>query len=270
MSDYNLEDYSGIGMLGGLVKGAAQGLMQGQEMADRREDRKLKQLEFDAKMKAEDLGKEKKIKEDTFNRSEKLRDDWLKNKSTTNSQSVQEAYSKIKNAGQSAAGDLSLIYGFMRMQDPQSTVREGEFATAQNSAGLPDQVRNMYNRIRTGERLNPVQRQQFIQQAGQIYSAQQQNQGKLDDEFRGIATRAGVSPEDVVLKIWDDPQTGEKKIVKVPAGSPAAQSLPDAPKQQQAKPKGLLGGKQAKPKDKFESMSDQELERLYKQKMGGG
>lgn len=270
MGDYNLDDYSGIGMLGGLVKGAAAGLVQGEELADRRADRKLKQLEFDAKMKADDLGKEKKEKEDTFNRSEKLRDDWLKNKSTTNSQAVQEAYSKIRNAGQSAAGDLSLIYGFMRMQDPQSTVREGEFATAQNSAGLPDQVRNMYNRIRTGERLNPVQRQQFIQQAGHIYSAQQQNQGKLDDEFKGLATRSGVSPEDVVLKIWDDPQTGEKKVVEVPANSPAAQQLPDAPQQQAQKPKGLLGQKKSAPKIDYNSLSDKELERLYRQKMGGG
>lgn len=61
MGDYNLEDYSGIGMLGGLVKGAAQGLMQGEEMADRREDRKLKRIEQEAKVRSDEVAQKQKI-----------------------------------------------------------------------------------------------------------------------------------------------------------------------------------------------------------------
>jgi len=39
------------------------------------------------------------------------------------------------------------------MLDPGSVVRESEFATAQNAAGVPDQVRNMYNKVLSGTRL---------------------------------------------------------------------------------------------------------------------
>ena len=45
----------------------------------------------------------------------------------------------------SAASDLALIFSFMKVLDPGSVVREQEFANAQNAAGVPDQVRNLYN-----------------------------------------------------------------------------------------------------------------------------
>jgi len=34
----------------------------------------------------------------------------------------------------------------MKILDPGSVVREGEFATAQNSAGIPERIRAKYNR----------------------------------------------------------------------------------------------------------------------------
>ena len=56
---------------------------------------------------------------------------------------------------------ISLIFGFMKMLDPGSVVREGEFATAQNAASIPDRIRNAYNRALEGTRLNPQQREMF-------------------------------------------------------------------------------------------------------------
>lgn len=71
----------------------------------------------------------------------------------------------------SAAGDLSLIFSYMRMLDPGSTVREGEFANAQNAAGVPDRIVNLYNKALNGERLAPEQRRDFLKQAGNIYQS---------------------------------------------------------------------------------------------------
>ena len=53
----------------------------------------------------------------------------------------------------------------MKMLDPGSTVREGEFATAQNTTGIPGRIVNAYNNARTGERLNPAQKKEFTSQA---------------------------------------------------------------------------------------------------------
>jgi hypothetical protein len=99
----------------------------------------------------------------------------------------------------SAAGDLALIFAFMRMLDPGSTVREGEFANAQNAAGVPDTIRNAYNRAMTGERLNPAQRADFMAQAESQFASAQRRQRGLVNVFTGRAKRAGLNPEDVVI-----------------------------------------------------------------------
>lgn len=276
MADF-LDDAADNGLLGGLV-GFGGGFIKGMENA---EDRKYKRMEFEAKQKATDWEKEKKQLEAQndktkrgFEQAGKLRDDWLKNQTTKNSQSVKEAYDKIKSAPQTAAGDMSLIYGFMRMQDPGSTVREGEFATAQNAASVPDQVRNMYNRAISGQRLNPNQRNDFINSAGRIYSAQQKSQGTFDEQFGGLADTYGIPRNEVVLKIFEDPQTGEQKVVPVPASkgeqfdakfnaSSPEEIKAQFPKQGLVKPKGKGLMKQAiKPKSvkDLDKMTPEELE----------
>ena len=78
---------------------------------------------------------------------------------------VDAAYNKVKNATDakpSPAGDLAIIFNYMKILDPGSVVREGEFATAQNAASVPDQIRNLYNRVVNGERLNANQLQLFV------------------------------------------------------------------------------------------------------------
>jgi hypothetical protein len=59
----------------------------------------------------------------------------------------------------------------MKVLDPGSTVREGEFANAQNAAGVPDRIRNLFNNWSKGQRLDENQRQDFITQAKKIVDA---------------------------------------------------------------------------------------------------
>lgn len=63
---------------------------------------------------------------------------------------------------------IALVFKFMKALDPQSVVREGEFLTAERSAGLPESMRNMYNKIMEGEKLGAVQIKQFIDTANEI------------------------------------------------------------------------------------------------------
>jgi len=57
---------------------------------------------------------------------------------------------------------IALVFKFMKALDPTSVVREGEFATAQNSAGIPEGIRNIFNKLLTGERLGEAQIKQFV------------------------------------------------------------------------------------------------------------
>ena len=85
---------------------------------------------------------------------------------------VDVAFRKVNSAPESAAGDMALIFNYMKLLDPGSTVREGEFATAEQAAGVSDRVMNAYNKTLTGERLNPAQRTDFINTAKSAYAAQ--------------------------------------------------------------------------------------------------
>lgn len=110
---------------------------------------------------------------------------------STSYNTIRDLFSKPS----SAAGDVSAIFSFMKMLDPGSVVREGEFATAQNAAGVPDIVLNAYNRALKGERLNPKQRADFLAQAGSIYSTRTRRYGELVGEYRGYAQDYGLNPD---------------------------------------------------------------------------
>lgn len=90
---------------------------------------------------------------------------------------VEAAKNRIVRTGSkaTAASDISLIFNFMKMNDPGSTVREGEFATAQNSAGVPGRIVSAYNNLLEGTRLNPDQRADFVQQSEDLFAAQRQS-----------------------------------------------------------------------------------------------
>ena len=132
---------------------------------------------------------------------------------------IRDSFERIKVAANdpSAAGDLAIIFNFMKILDPGSVVRESEFATAANSAGVPDQIRNLWNKALTGERI-AFNRDDFVNQARNLFGAQQETQNKLAERYTGIAERFGVNPENVVTFTEEqqvltatNPQTGERR-----------------------------------------------------------
>lgn len=90
---------------------------------------------------------------------------------------VEAARNRIVKSGEkaTAASDISLIFNFMKMNDPGSTVREGEFATAQNAAGVSGRILSTYNNLLEGTRLNSAQRADFIDQSESLFDAQRES-----------------------------------------------------------------------------------------------
>lgn len=110
---------------------------------------------------------------------------------------VANAYEKILNTNDTAAGDLSLIFSYMKMLDPGSVVREGEFANAQNTAGIPDRIRTAYNNALKGERLAPNQRSEFKTSASSIYQAHLNDYNKAKDFYSGLGNQQGLSSSNI-------------------------------------------------------------------------
>lgn len=106
---------------------------------------------------------------------------------------VMGMFQKVEGAAKmpSAANDLAMIFAYMKMLDPGSVVREQEFANAQNAAGVPDQIRNAYNKALRGERLNVDQRASFVSSARQIANQAQSQITELAREYQGIAEQYG-------------------------------------------------------------------------------
>lgn len=112
-------------------------------------------------------------------------------------QEVKSAYGRVLASEDSAVGDLSLIFGYMKMLDPGSVVREGEFATAQNAAGVPERVLNIYNKVASGERLAPSQRMAFKGQAGKLYNTAQTQETQVRKGIERISKNYGLKTENI-------------------------------------------------------------------------
>lgn len=114
---------------------------------------------------------------------------------------VRSSWNQVRDLGNkknaTAQDDIALIYSYMKMLDPGSVVREGEFATAQNAAGIPDQIRNLYNRAQSGNRLNDRQRRNTVLSAERVYLSRRQGYNSKAREYRSYAQDYGADPNRV-------------------------------------------------------------------------
>jgi hypothetical protein len=120
---------------------------------------------------------------------------------TSNYRKIRDSYSTIIASVEdpSAAGDLSLIFSYMKLLDPTSVVREGEQASAQNATGTPNQIRNLYNKVIDGTRLNEEQRSDFLDRAEKLFSIASNNNIVTENAFKKLAKSQNLDPENVVI-----------------------------------------------------------------------
>ncbi len=147
---------------------------------------------------------------------------------TTVYQDVRNSFGRVQAAQDTAVGDLSLIFGYMKMLDPGSVVREGEFATAQNAAGVPERILNVYNRVRSGERLTENQRGSFKKQAEDLFNVAANDERRVRDGISRIARNYGLNTDNIFIDTQPSaPAAPERPAAPPPAGRPSA--APAAP-----------------------------------------
>lgn len=147
-----------------------------------------------------------------FDRETKLRNEFVTQSKDFALQ--RDAFDRIKTSAKdpSAAGDLALIFNYMKLLDPGSTVREGEFANAQNAGGIPDKLQAQYNKIINGERLNDKIRNDFVDRSDRLYKGATTQHAKRTEQYKALATRAGVNPNQVIIDLGLAEQPKEVKI----------------------------------------------------------
>jgi len=116
---------------------------------------------------------------------------------------VRDAYNRVlaSAANPSAAGDLALIFNFMKTLDPGSVVRESEFATAAAAGSFLDRTYGFGLKLKEGQRLSPNQRQDFVDRAGALFGTAQTQEQSIVDTFTQRANAFGIPPSFVIRDI---------------------------------------------------------------------
>lgn len=108
-----------------------------------------------------------------------------------------QGYNKVISAAKdpSPAGDISLIFAYMKTLDPTSVVREGEFATAANAGSVPERVVVQYNKAMEGTRLIPAQRADFVNKSRALVEAAEVPFIQAKNTTIGLSKYYGIDPE---------------------------------------------------------------------------
>ena len=140
---------------------------------------------------------------------QKLRSTWQK---------IDVAYNQAYNPDTEnpQVADVSMIFNFMKMLDPGSTVREGEYATAKNTGGIAQNIINSYNAARGGGFLSDGQRADFRNTAWELINAEASNVQKINENFTALGEKFGISTDNILedLSIFGSLKKGEDGEIK--------------------------------------------------------
>jgi len=139
---------------------------------------------------------ERLVRGQQFSNENTLRDEYTAQ--TANFRVITDAYKKIMTTADTGAGDMSLLYQYVKLLDPGSVVRESEFATAAASGSFGDQIQGAVQRLATGKRLTPELTTQFRNEAKNIFDQQQSSANQTAEQYRRLAIDYGLDPTRVV------------------------------------------------------------------------
>lgn len=160
-----------------------------------------------------------------FNKVNAIQDNIKQDSEIINFKTIRDGYNKILSGASqnNGPGSMAVIFGYMKMLDPSSTVREGEYATAANAGTIPQAVTNLWNQyIQTGNKLSPELTQQFVNQAKQIYEAQKKPYQARVNFYSKTAEQFGI-PKDMILSNFDLINPENPNIPKSVTSSPSYQ-----------------------------------------------
>ena len=132
-----------------------------------------------------------------FAQEEKIRKEWQGRSKMYGE--LQGTFSTLKASADSAngPGDIALITGFMKMLDPGSVVRETEFATARDTAGLFMQLQNRLQKAQNGQLLSPEQRKEYVALSQKYLDAAQTRAAQERKDLGIVVKNYNLNPQNV-------------------------------------------------------------------------
>lgn len=135
--------------------------------------------------------------EKTFTQEEKIRKEWQGRSKMYGE--LQGTFNTLQASASSAngPGDIALITGFMKMLDPGSVVRETEFATARDTAGLFTQLQNKLEKAQNGQLLSPQQRREYVALSKKYLDSAETKAAQEKKDLGIVVKNYRLNPENV-------------------------------------------------------------------------
>jgi hypothetical protein len=135
-----------------------------------------------------------------FNQENTLRDEFQK--LTGDFRIVQTSFENIRSAAKAndGAGDMSMLYNYVRLLDPTSVVRESEFAAAAASGSFGQRVQGAVERVLSGARMPETLRESFIREGRNLYNNQLRSHNTVADQYEELARSHKLDPRRVVTR----------------------------------------------------------------------
>ena len=147
-------------------------------------------------------------REQKFKEERELRNDF--EKSTKEFRGLTDAYGRILVGAEdkSGLGDMTIIFNYMKMLDPTSTVREGEYASARNTQGVSEEVRVMYNRavdifngdLDEAEVFGEIGRDRFVNMTDQLFRQRFATYTRRAEHMTQLAKNYNLDVGNIVLE----------------------------------------------------------------------
>ncbi len=129
-----------------------------------------------------------------FDGEQKLRKEFLAIPQVKDFSAQAQAYGRIIASADdpSPAGDLALVFNYMKLLDPGSVVRESEFALAAQSGSFGERIQAAVGRIESGEILAPEMRADFVGRSKSLYENALVGYESVRDQYKGLASEYGI------------------------------------------------------------------------------
>ena len=129
-----------------------------------------------------------------------------------NIENIITAYDKAYTLEKPGAADISLIFSYMKMLDPGSVVREGEFLVARKTGGPADFLISYLHRLKDGSILTDGVRRSFRDMAIGLYDNAKKNLETSNEKALKQITNVFKIPEGYGKSILINPVNFDSKV----------------------------------------------------------
>ena len=110
--------------------------------------------------------------------------------------------------------DINIVYGIAKLYDPNSVVREGEYATVANSPAIPERIKGYAQYLAGGGKLTAEVKRQILTEAQSRMKTFEDEYQKARTNYEDIAARSGGDKSLVINQKFEPALKGPKPKTK--------------------------------------------------------